>query len=224
MPRFIILIVMVLLLLALVPPVVIARIRSTPSENRPIHLVQDMDIQAKFKTQVANPLFADSRSMRPEVVGTVAQGETYLNPHLDDGVVDGEWATALPEGIELTMDMLERGQNRFNIYCAPCHGWNGSGNGPVNQRAMSLMNYAEGPPDGTVWTQARNLHDPTWSEQPLGQIYNTITNGKNSMAGYAAQIPVPDRWAIAVYVKALQRSQNASMQDVPADQRSRLTE
>ena len=224
MPKVIIYTVMVLLMVALVPPVVIARVRSTPSEKRPIHIVQDMDIQPKFKTQVPNPLFADSRAMRPEMVGAVARGETYLDPHLNDGVVDGEWATMLPASIDVDMELLKRGQQRFGIYCALCHGWNGLGNGPVNQRAQELMDNAEGPPDGTIWTQARNLHDPTWSEQPVGQIFNTITNGKNSMAGYASQVPLHDRWAIAAYVKALQRSQNASMQDVPPDQRAGLSQ
>ena len=222
MPRAIVLIVMCLLLLALVPPVVIARIRATPSPARPIHIVQDMDIQPRFNTQTVNPLFADSRAMRPEIIGTVARGETYLDTHLNDGVVDGAWVTTVPDSIELSVKFLEHGQARFNIYCAPCHGWNGFGGGMVNQRAMALMDNAEGPRDGTAWTQVRNIHDPGWSEQPIGQIFNTITNGKNSMAGYAAQIPVRDRWAIAAYAKALQRSQNASMQDVPPDKREGL--
>ena len=209
-------------MLALVPPVVIARIRATPGPGLPVHIVQDMDIQPKFKAQTVNPLFADSRSMRPEVVGAVARGETYLNTHYNDGVVDGAWATNMPDSIGLTEKFLEYGHVRFNIYCAPCHGWNGFGNGMVNQRAMDLMDNAEGPADGTAWTQARNMHDPGWSEQPIGQIFNTITNGKNSMAGYAAQVPVRDRWAIAAFVKALQRSQNASMQDVPPSKREAL--
>lgn len=222
MPRLIVYSVMMLLMLALIPPVVAARVRSTPSGNRPIHIIQDMDIQAKFKTQTANPIFADQRSMRPEVVGAVARGETLLDAHLENGVVDGAWATSAPAAIELSMETMERGRGRFNIYCAPCHGWNGMGNGPVNERAQSLMNNADGPPQGTSWTQARNLHDAGWSEQPIGQIYNTITNGKNSMAGYGSQIGREDRWAIALYVKALQRSQNATMQDVPLDQRANI--
>ena len=222
MPRFIVYGVMLLLMLALIPPVVAARTRASTSEKRPIHIIQDMDIQAKFKAQTVNPLYADQRSMRPEVVGSVARGETLLDTHLENGVVDGVWATTPPDAIDLDLEVLERGQGRFNIYCAPCHGWNGMGNGPVNDRATALMNYSEGPPQGTSWTQARNLHDPGWSEQPIGQIYNTITNGKNSMAGYGSQVVVADRWAIALYVKALQRSQNATLQDVPADQRSEL--
>ena len=222
MPRFIVYGVMLLLMLALIPPVVAARTRASTSEKRPIHIIQDMDIQAKFKAQTVNPLYADQRSMRPEVVGSVARGETLLDTHLENGVVDGVWATTPPDAIDLDLEVLERGQGRFNIYCAPCHGWNGMGNGPVNDRATALMNYSEGPPQGTSWTQARNLHDPGWSEQPIGQIYNTITNGKNSMAGYGSQVSLDDRWAIAVYVKALQRSQNATMQDVPTDKRADL--
>ena len=222
MPRLIVYSVMLLLMLALIPPVVAARTRASVSEKRPIHLIQDMDIQAKFEAQTLNPLFADQRSMRPEVVGAVARGETRLDTHLENGVVDGAWATSVPDAIELDLEFMKRGQGRFNIYCAPCHGWNGMGNGPVNARAMDLMNNSQGPPDGTSWTQARNLHDPGWSEQPIGQIYNTVTNGKNSMAGYASQVSLEDRWAISVYVKALQRSRNATMQDVPNDQRAKL--
>lgn len=222
MPRLIVFSVMILLMLALIPPVVAARTRASTSEKRPIHIIQDMDIQARFETQTLNPLFADQRSMRPEVVGTVARGETLLDTHLENGVVDGDWAVTMPSAIELDIDFLERGQGRFNIYCAPCHGWNGMGNGPINARATALMDYADGPPDGTSWVQARNLHDPGWSEQPIGQIYNTITNGKNSMAGYGSQVSRKDRWAIAVYVKALQRSQNANLQDVPTDRRGSL--
>lgn len=219
MPRLIVYSVMVVLMIALIPPVVAARTRADESPARPIHIIQDMDIQARFETQTRNPLFADQRSMRPEVVGTVARGETRLDTHLENGVVGGVWADTLPATLALDLDFVERGQQRYNIYCAPCHGWNGMGNGPVNERAQDLMNYAEGPPQGTSWTQARNLHDPGWSEQPIGQVYNTITNGKNSMAGYGSQVSLNDRWAIAVYVKALQRSQNATLQDVPTDRR-----
>ena len=177
MPRIIIYSVMVLLMLALIPPVVAARVRASPSPNRPIHIIQDMDIQAKFKPQTLNPIYADQRAMRPEVVGAVARGETFLDTHLENGVVDGGWATSLPDVLARNLETVERGRQRYNIYCAPCHGWNGAGNGPVNQRALELMNNADGPPDGTSWTQARYLHDPGWSEQPIGQIYNTITNG-----------------------------------------------
>jgi mono/diheme cytochrome c family protein len=160
--------------------------------------------------------------MRPEVIGAVARGETYLNTHFNDGVVDGKWATSIPASIELSKEFIVFGQARFNIYCTPCHGWDGSGQGMVNQRAMALMANALGPADSTSWSQVRNMHDPGWSEQPIGQIFNTITNGNKTMAGYAAQIPSKDRWAIALYVKALQRSQNANIKDVPPGERNKV--
>ncbi len=211
-----------LALLLLVPPFAIARIRATPSTGRPIHLIWDMDMQAKFKPQSENVLFADERAMRPPVAGAVAVGEANLDTHRVDGVVNGQWAASLPAGLNADKAFLERGQARFNIYCAPCHGYAGYGDGMVNQRAMTLLANTAGPPDGTAWVQAKSVHDETVRSQPVGQIFHTIGAGIRTMAGYGAQIPVEDRWAIAAYVKALQLSQNASLQDVPPDQRAGL--
>jgi mono/diheme cytochrome c family protein len=195
--------------LALIPPVVFARMRATPSPNRPIHIFWDMDFQPKFKTQVANPLFADGRAMRPPVAGTVARGEAYADSHMFEGVVDGQWATSLPAGMAMDAATLERGQQRFNIYCSACHGYAGFGDGAVNKRAMELVANAAGPVNGTQWVAAKSLHDDTTRHQPMGQLFNTITHGIRNMAGYGAQIPTEDRWAIAAYVKALQLSQDA---------------
>jgi mono/diheme cytochrome c family protein len=183
--------------------------RATPSANRPIHIFWDMDFQPKFKTQVANPLFADGRAMRPPVAGTVARGEAYADSHTYEGVVDGQWATALPAGVAMDMATLERGQQRFNIYCSACHGYAGFGDGAVNKRAMELVANAAGPVNGTQWVAAKSLHDDTTRHQPVGQLFNTITHGIRNMAGYGSQIPTEDRWAIAAYVKALQLSQDA---------------
>jgi len=194
--------------LALIPPVVFARMRATPSPNRPIHIFWDMDFQPKFKTQVANPLFADGRAMRPPVAGTVARGEAYADSHMFEGVVDGQWATSLPAGMATDAATLERGQQRFNIYCSACHGYAGFGDGAVNKRAMELVANAAGPVNGTQWVAAKSLHDDTTRHQPMGQLFNTITHGIRNMAGYGAQIPTEDRWAIAAYVKALQLSQD----------------
>jgi len=195
--------------LALIPPVVFARMRATPSPNRPIHIFWDMDFQPKFKTQVANPLFADGRAMRPPVAGTVARGEAYADSHMYEGVVDGQWAASLPAGMAMDAATLERGQQRFNIYCSACHGYAGFGDGAVNKRAMELVANATGPVNGTQWVAAKSLHDDTTRHQPMGQLFNTITHGIRNMAGYGAQIPTEDRWAIAAYVKALQLSQDA---------------
>ncbi len=222
MPRAILFTLLILSLMAMLPPVIAANARSKPGPGRPLNLIQDMDLQAKFKAQSENDLFADKRSQRTQVVGTVAHGETYLDTHFNEGVVDGMWATSTPSQIPTDMKLLLRGQERFNIYCTPCHGYSGSGDGAVNQRALELVSNAEGPVNGTVWVAAKSLHDATVTIQPMGQLFNTVTNGVRNMAGYASQIPIEDRWAIVAYVRALQRSQNASADDVPAEKRGGL--
>ena len=209
LPRILVYSLLVAGCLALIPPVVFARMRATPSPNRPIHIFWDMDFQPKFKTQVANPLFADGRAMRAPVQGTVGRGEAYADAHLYEGVVDGQWATALPASVPMDAATLSRGQQRFNIYCSACHGYAGYGGGAVNQRAMELVSNATGPVNGTQWVAAKSLHDETTRHQPVGQLFNTITHGIRNMAGYGAQIQTEDRWAIAAYVKALQLSQDA---------------
>ena len=208
-PRIIVYVLMIGGCIALIPPLVFARMRATPSPNRPIHIFWDMDFQPKFKAQAPNPLFADGRAMRPPVQGSVARGESYVDTHMFEGVVDGQWATALPTSMKLDQATLERGQQRFNIYCSACHGYAGYGDGAVNQRAMELVSNVNGPVNGTQWVAAKSLHDETTRHQPMGQLFNTVTHGIRNMAGYGAQISVADRWAIVAYVKALQFSQDA---------------
>ncbi|MBM4112122.1 MAG: cytochrome c [Phycisphaerae bacterium] len=226
MPRAIVFATLIVVLLLLVPPAVIAEIRSTRNPKQPVRLIQDMAFQAKFKTQSENPLFADQRAMRTPVVGAVARGHLHADAHLDAGVVGGAWADSLPPSLverASVASLMTRGRERFNIYCSVCHGFAGGGDGTVNQRAMELLSNVNGPVNGTTWVQAKSLtHDETITVQPIGQIFSTVTNGIRNMAGYASQIPVEDRWAIALYVKALQRSQNAKLEDVPADARTRL--
>ncbi|MEC7129446.1 MAG: cytochrome c, partial [Planctomycetota bacterium] len=134
--------------------------------------------------------------------------------HLERGRVikDGAevWADTVPTGLEVTEDFVRRGQERFNIFCAPCHGWSGLGDGPIHRRAQSLVDGSPTLSYGTVWVQPKNLHEQIYIDQPIGQIYATVTLGARSMAGYKAQIPVEDRWAIAAYVKALQSSETVA--------------
>lgn len=215
---------LILLVLAMIPPVLIARQRTTLSDSRRIHFVQDMDNQHKFKAQAANSLFADGRAMRQPVANTVARGELRADDHFYKGTVAGEngqasWATAFPANFQIDQQFITRGQDRFNIYCSLCHGVAGYGDGPINNRAMELVNLGT---NGTMWVQPKNIHEQAIREQPVGQIFNTITNGVRNMAGYASQIPVEDRWAIVAYVKALQRSQFAQPEDVPPAQRPNM--
>jgi len=201
----------------LIPPAVIARQRAVNSEKRRIHLIQDMDAQAKFRAQQVNPLFRDGRAARQPVEGAVARGQERPDDHLQTGWVDMAWVNSFPDALgEIDLAFIERGQERYNIYCAVCHGYAGFGDGAVQKRAMELVLHPiQTVSYGTQWTPVKSLHDPEVREQPLGQIYNTITNGANTMAGYGAQITVRDRWAIVAYVRALQRSQHARPSDVP---------
>jgi mono/diheme cytochrome c family protein len=229
MPKAIIYVGLVLVILAMIPPALIARTRAVPADRRRIHLIQDMDNQSKFKAQHLNAMFKDQRAMRPPVPGTVARGETNLDDHLHRGwasrpapnvsAANFPWATSFPRQVPLTMDLMRRGQERFTIFCRPCHGDSGYGDGIVNKRAMELLNTAT---NGTQWVQPKSLHEQAIREQPLGQIFHTITHGIRTMPSYESQIPVEDRWAIVAYVRALQRSQHAKLADVPADQRDTL--
>lgn len=199
--------------LAFVPPALIARVRAMNSDARRIHLVQDMDNQASIRAQAPNPLFRDGRGARPPVGGTVARGGLRTDDHLHIGFVDGRWVDTFPPSIEVDRALVERGRERYDIYCAICHGYAGYGDGMVHRRAMELVNN---PAIGneTQWVQPRSLHDPAVRSQSPGEIFNTITNGRNTMAGYQAQVPVRDRWAIVAWVRALQRSQNARPADL----------
>ncbi|MCH7848286.1 MAG: cytochrome c [Planctomycetes bacterium] len=219
MSKIAIIITTILVAIGSIPFALAAMARAVPSSHTRIHIIQDMDNQPKFRAQHANPLFADGRAMRPVVAGTVAQGQLEADDHYNRGVVDNDWATTFPPQVQVNLDLVYRGQDRFNIYCTPCHGYAGYGDGMINQRAMDLVNLGL---NGTTWVQPKNMHEQLIREQPVGQTFNTITNGVRNMSGYAAQIPTEDRWAIVAYVKALQRSQAADLNDLPPDQRNDL--
>jgi mono/diheme cytochrome c family protein len=179
-----------------------------------------MDNQNRLNPQAASPMFEevpiflDGRAMRPEVAGTVARGELRESDHYDRGLVGEAWAAAFPPQVTVDLGLLARGRERFEIYCTPCHGQAGYGDGVVHQRAMLLLNTPV-ISNGTSWVPPKSLHDADIRDQPVGQVFNTVSNGIRNMAGYAAQIPVADRWAIVAYVEALQRSQFARPGDVP---------
>ncbi len=213
MPRWIKFALAALVAFSLVPLVVAYRYRQVKKPRPRLHLVFDMDAQAKLRSQQESALFADGRAMRPAIEGTVPRERIVGRPELTEGRrPDGSFVESFPVPVDL--ELLARGRDRFNIYCAPCHGWDGYGQGPVARRADELQ-------EGT-WVPPSSLHDKPVRERPVGQIYNTIRNGIRNMPAYGPQIPVHDRWAIVAYVRALQRSQNAPLEDVPEPQRSSL--
>jgi hypothetical protein len=236
MPKWIMGIIIASTAFALVPFAIAAKARNSKSAEPHIHIFPDMDFQPKFKSDQANDLFPDGRENRGEITNTVARGwleddEVFFHgiEHPSSGDTGDSWTTAFPKqypdspaltpdlrGQPFTVDMklLERGQNRFNIYCTPCHGYDGHGQGMVPTRVRA---------GGGNW-DARNLVDPTGPvvQMPNGQLFNTVSNGYAKMMGYAAQIPAWDRWAIVAYVRTLERAQNASHSDIPTTEQGSI--
>lgn len=166
---------------------------------------QMMGTQPKYLPLAPSDLFQDGQSARQLVPDTVARGHTQDDSALFTGKLNGADVTTFPYPI--TKDIMLRGQERFNIYCAPCHGQTGIGNGIIVQRGFTA------PP---------TLHQDRLRTAPVGHFFDVITNGFGAMSSYADQIPVNDRWAIIAYIRALQLSQNATINDVPPDQRPGL--
>ena len=212
MPRWMVYLLLVLVALSFVPLALIARARASTSVKPRIHIIPDMDSQPKFKTQARNPLFADRRAMRPPVAGTVARDDSVDDPTFITGRVGEDWVEGIP--VETDAFLLQRGRERYDIFCSPCHGLAGYGDGMIAKRADELL-------EGT-WTPPTSFHTDLIRERAAGHLFNTISNGIRNMPAYGPQIPVEDRWAVVAYVRALQLSQKATVDDVPPDIRAQL--
>jgi len=202
LPTFLYGVIVVTTILALIPLALIAKARATKSNKPHYHIFEDMDFQPKAKSDAPFDAFADGRANRGEIAGTVARGSRNDDTAFHYGLQNGQWLTGWPSvpTVQPTPELMKRGQARYDIYCAPCHGFDGQGHGTVPERVKE---------SGGLYAP-QNLVDPVKGvvEQPNGQLFNTISNGRNTMLGYAGQIPVADRWAIILYVRALQRSAN----------------
>jgi mono/diheme cytochrome c family protein len=198
----------VLTIVAIIPVAIAFKSRGGRTSKPHWHVFSDMDYQPKAKSDQPFDEFSDGRANRGEITGTVARGQLKAEDDYYRGLRDGAWITGLPDEVEVSKATLDRGEERFNIYCSPCHGYDGNGHGIVPERVAIF---------GGSW-EARNLAKPEQGvvKMPNGQLYNTISNGFNTMMGYASQIPVADRWAIVLYVRALQRGQNATRDELPA--------
>lgn len=206
----------------------LAGFRGTLSTRPPIEILPDMDDQPKYRPQHESDFFADRKIQRAPVEGTVPRG--YTNPgitystsasnsrvlvdpagfsnspeYADTGKIGEEWGNGIP--LDLNMEVMERGQERFNINCAICHGYTGTGNGIVKQYGLATI---------------VPIVDERISAYPDGQIFDVITHGKGNMGPYGANITVPDRWAIVAYLRALQRSTRATAGDVPPNELAKL--
>jgi mono/diheme cytochrome c family protein len=201
-------------------------LRGQKSTGSPIEVFPDMVRQPKVRAQAPLGFFADGRGARVPVAGTVPIG--YEMPQISSepnsgarpglgfsggtdyyntGKMGANWGTGLP--VTVTSDLLERGEKRFNINCAVCHGMTAAGDGITKQYGL---------------TTVVSLQDERIRKMADGEIFNTITNGKNTMLAYGPNVTVANRWAIIAYLRALQRSQNATEADVPPEHRAELAE
>jgi mono/diheme cytochrome c family protein len=162
----------------------------------------DMHVQPRINPLAKSDFFTDQRSARPPVEGTVARGQLHEDTYFYTGKIGNNPGDAMPFAV--TKDVLERGRERYNIYCAPCHSRVGDGNGFIPSRGFTRK-----PP---------SFHDQRLQKSPLGYFFDVMTNGFGIMPDYASQIPPRDRWNIVAYIRALQLSQNASKSDVPSGQ------
>ena len=166
---------------------------------------QDMHDAPRYEPLEASTFFRDGRSARTFVANTVARGTIYEDTHLYEGKINGQLADTFP--MPVTAELMARGQERFNVFCSPCHGRTGQGNGTIVQRGFRAP---------------RSYHEERLRNAPVGYFFDVMTHGFGAMQDYASQVPVADRWAIAAYIRALQLSQNATVDDVPPAARPAL--
>lgn len=203
--------------IAVLAVMLIAGRRGDLSRNRPIQIFPDMKRQLKLRPQTANGFFASGLSSQLTPPGTIAQGRPFMVAGqevypFEDAPVNTGRVTGKTNFVELnpfpvTEELLRRGQQRFTIYCAPCHGQTGDGNGIVKKFGMATV---------------RSVHEAIVVRQGDGEIFNTISHGKLTMQGYGPQIPVEDRWAIIAYLRALQLSRLGSVDDLAPETRAKL--
>ena len=166
---------------------------------------QDMHDQPKYKPFRGSDFFADGRAMRPFVAGTVARGTLREATPFYTGKSGDEFVTEMP--VEVTAAILERGRGEYQVFCSPCHGRTGMGDGMIAQRGFK---------------RPISYHVDRLRQSPVGYYFDVITNGYGAMSDYAAQVPIEDRWAIVAYVRTLQLSQYAPASDVPADRHAEI--
>ncbi len=206
-----------LLLFVVVSAVSVLGFRGSLSQRPPLEVFPDMDHQPKYKPQAESAFFADKRTDRPTPVGAVAFGDTSLVANekylgADDQFyrgknADGSFARGFPSKVTVDAKLLARGQLKYTIYCAPCHGAVGDGNGITKQYGMGAT---------------PSYHDDRLRSTPEGDLFNTITHGKGNMLSYADKLEPADRWAVVAYVRALQRAETGTPADVVPAHKSEL--
>lgn len=182
--------------------------RGSKSLRPPLEVFPDMDRQAHYLAQGSSAFFADGMADRPMPQGVVARGDLRENTALYEGKIsNGAWLMGIPKDLTADAQFLHHGKERYQIYCAPCHGALGDGNGITKLYGMGAT---------------PTYHDDRLVKMADGEIFNTITHGKNTMMSYADKLEPSERWAVVAYVRALQRAQRGRVEDVPASHRAEL--
>lgn len=195
-----------IMLLALSVLLLTSCFQGQPKKKPPFHIVPDMDIQPKYYPQSYSKFFKNHSEMRMPVPGTVARDELHANTKLYTGK-DSTGKLVEHNPLEVNMKLLERGQKEYSIYCVPCHSEVGDGRG--------IMMQYQYPP-------AANFHDQRLVDAPDGHFFDVMTHGLRNMPSYAHQIDVKDRWAIISYIRALQKSQDAKLSDIPKEKQDQV--
>lgn len=192
--------------------------RGTHFHKTSLYIFPDMEWQLKLRPQQPDPFFANGRTSQPHVPGTIPRGTPIQTPAglvypyeevpVNTGRVSGATNFVELNPLPITAELLDRGQQRFNINCSPCHGRLADGNGITKKIGAMLV--------------VANLHDKRIVEMPDGEIFYVITNGRNNMGAYGPSVTVPDRWAIIAYLRALQLAQLGTADDLPPQLRSSL--
>lgn len=206
-PWWMVLSLIVVIIATWVPLYLIYQQRNSYSTLPKIHYIQDMDNQPGFGPQAPTTLFADGRSTRSHVEGTMARGHLREDDHFYRGfqitqsgsTESFEFFDSFPDTVPVNDRLVQRGADRYVIFCAVCHDDQGTGNGLVHQHALALKE--------TKWVPPTNLLTQEIRDRPVGQIFQAISDGVRNMPGYKTQIDVEDRWAIVAYVRQLQATQ-----------------
>ncbi|MGZ8798103.1 MAG: c-type cytochrome [Thermoanaerobaculia bacterium] len=166
---------------------------------------QQMANQPRYDPYEPSDFFADGMSARPRLAGTVARGEAGVDPYFETGKINGQVGDGFP--FPVTADVMQRGRQRFDIYCSECHGRLGDGNGMIPSRGFRR------PP---------SYHTQALRTAKIGHFFDVMTNGFGAMPSYRTMIPPSDRWAIAAYIRALQLSQNATIEEIPPEDKAKV--
>ena len=182
--------------------------RGAKKLSPPLEVFDDMDRMPKYMPQSESAFFADGRSDRLPVENTVARGTYYEDEYMETGKIGTEFGKGMPDGLEISNALMDRGEDRYNIYCAVCHGQAGNADSIIKKYAVTMP--------------VADLTQPFFVNYPDGQLYDVITNGKGLMFSYADKLSVEDRWAVVLYMRALQRAANGTANDLTPAKREEL--